>query len=315
MKTSDFTTTILVDQTPEIAFHAINNPRGWWSEDIEGGTDKLNDEFDYHYEDVHYCHIKLTEVIPNQKVVWLVTDNYFDFTKDKTEWKGTKVVFEISGKDGKTEVKFTHEGLVPAYECYDICHDAWTNYIQGSLRNLIMTGKGEPNPKGGRNSYQDTLSKKMNLSDYHTIILANCTEEQAFKGINDVTNWWTENMEGSNEKLNDGFTVHFGKVYITLKVTELIPDKRIVWYVTDCNKDWLQNKKEWNDTQLIWNISTINNRTQVDFTHKGLVPKLECYDACAGAWDGYVKDSLLSLMNTGKGQPDPKEVVVAAAAE
>jgi len=85
--------------------------------------------------------------------------------------------------------------------------------------------------------------------------------------------------------------------------------------VTDCNKDWLKNKKEWNDTQLIWNISTINNRTQVEFTHKGLVSELECFDACADAWGGYVKDSLLSLLNTGKGKPDPKEELTSVAAK
>src|ERR1700730_11903485 len=92
MTTSDFTTTLLVDQTPEEAFNAINNVRGWWSEEIEGSTDKLNDEFTYHYEDVHYCQMKLIEVIPNKKVVWLVKYNYFNFTKDKSEWTGTKII-------------------------------------------------------------------------------------------------------------------------------------------------------------------------------------------------------------------------------
>jgi predicted dithiol-disulfide oxidoreductase (DUF899 family) len=45
MNTKDFTTTILVDKTPQEAFNAINNVRGWWSEEIEGSTDKLNAEF------------------------------------------------------------------------------------------------------------------------------------------------------------------------------------------------------------------------------------------------------------------------------
>ena len=80
MATSDFTTTLLVEQTPTEAFNAINNVRGWWSEEIEGSTDKLNDEFTYHYQDVHRCKMKLTEVIPDKKVVWLVLDNYFNFT-------------------------------------------------------------------------------------------------------------------------------------------------------------------------------------------------------------------------------------------
>ena len=148
MAAKDFTTTILVDNTPEEVFDAINNVRGWWSEEIEGLTDKLNSEFDYHYEDVHRCKIKIIELVPNKKVVWSVLDNYFKFTKDKSEWKGTKIIFDIAEKDNKTEMRFTHQGLVPAYECYEICRDAWTGYIQKSLRNLITVGKGQPNATG-----------------------------------------------------------------------------------------------------------------------------------------------------------------------
>jgi hypothetical protein len=148
MSTPDFTTTIWVDQTPVAAFNAINNVRGWWSEEIEGSTDKLNDVFAYHYEDVHRCKMKLTEVVTGKKVVWLVLENYFKFTEDTTEWTGTKIIFEITEKDNKTEIRMTHQGLVPEYECYNICKDAWTNYIQNSLRSLITTGKGQPNGKG-----------------------------------------------------------------------------------------------------------------------------------------------------------------------
>src|SRR6478609_2483450 len=148
MTAPDFSTTILVDQTPTAAFNAINNPRGWWSEEIEGSTNKLNDEFKYHFEDVHRCQIKLVEVVPDKKVVWLVLDNYFKFTKDKSEWKGTKIIFDIAEKDNKTQLQFTHQGLVPAYECFEICRDAWTGYIQKSLRNLITAGKGQPNATG-----------------------------------------------------------------------------------------------------------------------------------------------------------------------
>ena len=148
MTTPDFTATLLVDQTPKQVFDAINNVRGWWSEEIEGGTNKLNDEFKYHYEDVHRCKMKTIELVPNEKVVWHVLDNYFKFTKDKNEWKDTKIIFEISQQDNKTQLRFTHLGLVPQYECYEICSDAWTNYIQNSLRNLITTGKGQPNGKG-----------------------------------------------------------------------------------------------------------------------------------------------------------------------
>jgi len=148
MSATDFTTSIKVDQSPQEVFDAVTNVRGWWSEEIEGNTAQLNDVFDYHYEDVHRCKIKLIEVIENQKVVWLVEENYFKFTEDKTEWTGTKPTFEISENDGKTELKFTHCGLNPEYECFEICRDSWTNYIQHSLKKLIITGKGEPNASG-----------------------------------------------------------------------------------------------------------------------------------------------------------------------
>jgi hypothetical protein len=145
MKTPDFTTTILVDQTPNQVYDAINNPRGWWSEEIEGRTDKPDEVFDYHFQDIHKCRIKLIELVPEKKVVWLVLENYFNFIKDQGEWKDTKIIFEISREDNKTKLHFTHQGLVPAYECFDICKNAWTQYIQESLYNLVTTGKGQPN--------------------------------------------------------------------------------------------------------------------------------------------------------------------------
>jgi hypothetical protein len=147
MNGQNFSTSFTVDQTPEEAFAAINNVRGWWSEEIEGGTAKLGDEFTYHYKDVHSCKMKLSEVTPGKKVVWHVLDNRFNFTKDKTEWKGTNIIFEISKKGNKTEVRFTHQGLVPEYECFDLCSNAWGSYLNGSLKSLIVTGKGKPNAK------------------------------------------------------------------------------------------------------------------------------------------------------------------------
>lgn len=152
MENKNFSTTILVDQTPEEVFNAINNVRGWWSEEIEGNTEKLKDEFNYHYQDMHRCRMKIIESIPGKKVEWLCTDNYFSFTKDNSEWIGTKIIFEISEsdsyrEDNKTQLRFTHEGLVPEYECYNACVNGWTQYITKSLPDLITTGKGQPNSK------------------------------------------------------------------------------------------------------------------------------------------------------------------------
>jgi hypothetical protein len=141
----DYSTTFTVDRTPQEAFDAITDVRGWWSEEVEGVTDRVGGEFDHHYKDVHRCRIRVTELVPGRKVVWRVLDNYFDFIDDQSEWKDTEVVFEISETDGGAEVRFTHVGLVPQYDCYDVCSNAWAGYISGSLRNLINTGEGQPN--------------------------------------------------------------------------------------------------------------------------------------------------------------------------
>lgn len=141
----NFTTSFSVDQSPAEVFAAINNVRGWWSEETEGSTNQLDGVFYYHFEDIHRCTIQVTTLEPNQKVVWRVLDNYFNFIQDPTEWRGTELTFEIAQQGDKTEIHFTHVGLVPAYECFDLCSNAWGTYINGSLRSLITTGKGHPN--------------------------------------------------------------------------------------------------------------------------------------------------------------------------
>lgn len=143
MKNQDFTTSILVEQSPATVFTAVNNPRAWWSQNIDGNTDTLNDEWTYRYENSHRCKIKIIEMVTDKKVTWLVEDNYFKFTKDPGEWTGNKIVFEISKQGNKTQLAFTQIGLTPAYECYNVCRDAWTGFVQKSLLSLITTGKGQ----------------------------------------------------------------------------------------------------------------------------------------------------------------------------
>jgi len=147
MSSSDYSIIISVNKTPMEAFNAINNVRGWWTENLEGGTEKLGDEFTVTFGKVHASTQKLVEVVPNKKVVWLVTASNLNFIQDKQEWNNTKISFEITQKNDKTQVRFTHHGLIPEIECFDACSNAWSDYIQGSLRSLINTGKGAPTPK------------------------------------------------------------------------------------------------------------------------------------------------------------------------
>jgi len=159
MTTQDYSATILVQQKPASAFNAIKKFRAWWSEQIDGETDKLNEVFFYHYKDVYWCKMKLIEIVPNQKLVYYILDNHFSFTEDKTEWADTKLIFEITTDGNNTRVKFTHEGINSTHECYKVCHDAWDNYINKSLHNLITTGKGMPNPSEGEGFNAEIVEK------------------------------------------------------------------------------------------------------------------------------------------------------------
>jgi hypothetical protein len=302
MTTTSFVTTISVDQAPAEVFSAVANPRAWWSEEIEGGTANLNDEFTYHYQDVHLCRMKLIEVIPDQKIVWLVLDNYFNFVQDQTEWKGTQIIFEISESDQNTELRFTHLGLVPEHECFGICRDAWTSYIQNSLHSLITNGVGQPNPKEG-------ATENVPSQSYQTNLTVSASPRKVFECINDVTKWWTENLEGDSKALQSEFAVRFGDIHFSRqKLVEHVPYKKVVWLVTESELTFLGNKQEWDNTRISFELTSLDEKfTQLHFTHEGLVPEIECYDACSNAWSQYLQGSLASLINTGQGNPTKKE--------
>lgn len=144
MNEQHFTATILVDKSPMEAFDAINNPRAWWGQNIDGRTDRLGEEWTYRYKHLHESRQKVVELVPGGKVAWHVVDANLSFLADKTEWKGTTIVFEISPKGGQTEIRFTHVGLAPEVECFEVCSDAWGGLIHGSLRSFINEGVGDP---------------------------------------------------------------------------------------------------------------------------------------------------------------------------
>ena len=303
----NFTTSILVDQSPEQVFNAINNVRGWWSENIYGNTDKLNAEFLYHYKDVHACKMKITEFVKNKKVVWHVVENEFSFTEDKNEWKGDDIVFEISKKGKQTQLQFTQIGLTPATECYSICNDAWTGYITGSLKNLIVKSKGQPTPKDMDGKFKAALiakwklNEKPNRNNFTFSFESSKSEKEVFDILLNVKKWWSglygEEIKGSSKKINDEFSFKAGDGvhYSKQRLIELEPNKKIVWLVTESNLSFLKQTNEWTGTKICFEVSKQKNKTKITFTHQGLVPKIECYNACAGAWTQYLENLEESL--------------------
>lgn len=143
----DYTIILTVAAPVKEVFKEINSVTKWWTEELEGSSKKTDDEFTVHFGDVHMSTQKLIELVPDKKVVWLVTRSKLNFLRDKQEWTNTRISFEVSEEGKLTQVKFTHYGLVPEAECYKDCTKGWDYYIKGSLFKLLTTGKGSPELK------------------------------------------------------------------------------------------------------------------------------------------------------------------------
>jgi hypothetical protein len=139
-----YTTTLKVDATPQAAYAAITNVKDWWSGEVKGDTNRLGAAFTYEYPDMHWCRLEITELEPGRRVEWRVLGSDLTFIQKRDEWTGTTIGFEIVDNGGQTEVRFTHDGLVPAVECYDQCSTAWGSLVGENLRKLIETGEPQP---------------------------------------------------------------------------------------------------------------------------------------------------------------------------
>ena len=145
MSDQHYTTSFVVDQSPADVFAAINRVSGWWSGAIEGETARLGGEFTYRVAGAHYSRQKIVEFVPGRRIVWRILESDLPHATPHDEWTGTRIAFDLGNARGGTEVRFTHVGLVPARDCYAACSNAWGMLVQGNLRNLITTGKDQPN--------------------------------------------------------------------------------------------------------------------------------------------------------------------------
>lgn len=304
METQDFTTTIIIAATPKEVFDAVNNVRGWWSENIEGETDKPGSTFLYHYQDVHRCRMKITECTPDKKVVWQVADNYFKFTKDKSEWKDTHVIFEIFEKDGTTQLKFTHQGLVPQYECFKICHDAWTYYIQESLKMLITTGTGNPTPKETAVEHKAAEKEVMDAAAAKRIcqrLLIKVPVEKVYKALTTregLAGWWTPETTAKPEVGSVSKFVFGPDYFKEMEIIELQPYSKVKWICRNAFEEWI-------GTTLTFELEPHAKGSVLFFQHDGWKAYTPEFASCTYAWALFFR-SLKFFCETGKGFPFPE---------
>ena len=136
---------------------------------------------------------------------------------------------------------------------------------------------------------------------YHSSIAVNASMMDAYDKISRVNEWWAANFKGSAKRLGDEFTVTFGETYVTFKISEAIPGKKVTWLVTDSYLPWQNDKTEWTDTEVVFEISEENGVSKIYMTHVGLTPEVECFENCQAGWNHYIQKSLTKFINEGHG--------------
>lgn len=142
--------------------------------------------------------------------------------------------------------------------------------------------------------------------NYKTSILADATLKTVYDSICKVGEWWGF-IDGPTHHAGDEFVYHPGETWVNIKIAEMIPDQRIVWYVIDCHLPFVKDIKEWKDTSMVWNLKRNEGQTEIDFEHVGLEPGVECYDGCVKGWDFYIKESLNKFITEGVGMPGDRQ--------
>ncbi len=114
--------------------------------------------------------------------------------------------------------------------------------------------------------------------------------------------WWTTNTQGKGNDTGGVLQFRFDAGGFDMKVLELDPGKRVLWEVVD-------GPEEWVGTHVDWDLSQVDDYTVVLFKHQGWKEPVEFMHHCSTKWAIFLM-SLKSLIETGKGAPEPHDVKI-----
>jgi uncharacterized protein YndB with AHSA1/START domain len=142
---SHYQQSLVLEASPPTAYAALTTPeglRGWWTQDCDvetqvGGT--LRFRFGRNHKEM-----RIERLEPGREVRWRCTGAHIARLTRTDEWVGTQLVFRLLPEgEGRTRLDFEHIGLVPSFECYELCSDGWRHFL-ASLRQFLETGRGTP---------------------------------------------------------------------------------------------------------------------------------------------------------------------------
>jgi len=245
----------------------------WWPEEFVGPALQVGSEFVFRMGDSHYSTNKVLEFVAGRKVAWITTSSRR--STDDFDWTGTKMIFELTPSGDGTVLTYTYDGVV----------------LEGEYDRLVQIC--------------DVCIKKMFyafVSSFLTRIEMAASAAAVFERITrDVVKWWGfQDLSGSTTKLGDEFVVnHPGAHYSKQRLVQVVPDKRVVWLVTESTLSWLKDPEEWTDTKMIFELSANGEGTVLDFTHSGLTPDKESFARCSEGWNMIIKDYLFNFITKG----------------
>ena len=113
----------------------------WWTTDTQGDSNVGGAlKFLFHKDGklLGGFDMKVTELKSGKRVLW-------DVVNGPAEWIGTKISFELKQEGDYSIVIFKHQRWKEPGEFMHHCSTKWAIFLM-SLKELVETGKGKPNP-------------------------------------------------------------------------------------------------------------------------------------------------------------------------
>lgn len=138
----DYAATISTPATVAAAKHAIlSEMHLWWSDRVQ----LQNNGFTIRFNNSHVTY-EFEEACRENQMVWRCTDAHMiiEDVPDTTEWRGTRLLWEIIPTDSGSDISLIHEGLNEGLECLDVCTRGWELYFESSLKAHLSGGTPTP---------------------------------------------------------------------------------------------------------------------------------------------------------------------------
>lgn len=150
---NNYSRTLLTQATAHEAYAALTTGFSNWWTTPEGLIRQVGDRAKFTFPPgVSYWTFEAVKLVQNQHVELACIDAFHKHEGQpeaiETEWRHSRLVWQIKTIKNKTHLHMEHHGLVPGLLCYEICEAGWDHFFGQSLQMYLDTGKGLPHIAG-----------------------------------------------------------------------------------------------------------------------------------------------------------------------